>query len=179
MSKQPVLSVEARLYVDRARVARLATADIDAVPQVVPVCFALDGDNVYITIDQKPKSVTTRPLKRLRNIAQNPKVCLIVDTYSDNWTMLGWVMLHGHATIVLPDSISGGAIPVGETPDNAPPGDETLSGIALSGAADTHQRAQRLLKARYKQYQEMALGDLPVISIALERSAQWGSLTRS
>jgi PPOX class probable F420-dependent enzyme len=81
-------------------VAYLATADRGAVPHVVPVCFALAGETLYITIDEKPKRVTGRPLKRIKNIAENPAVAVVVDRYDEDWTRLGWVMLHGRAEIL-------------------------------------------------------------------------------
>jgi|SRR5262245_31714250 len=82
------------------RVAYLATADRRAAPHVVPVCFALDGKTLYITIDEKPKRVAGRALKRIRNIAENPAVAVVVDRYDEDWTRLGWVMLHGRAEIL-------------------------------------------------------------------------------
>jgi len=60
-----------RLFCERSRVARLATADAKGVPHLVPVCYAIIGASLYITIDEKPKR-TDIPLKRLRNIAENP-----------------------------------------------------------------------------------------------------------
>ena len=66
-----MLSACERRFVEGRRVAHLATADAQAVPHVVPVCFGLVEDALYITIDQKPKRAG-RPLKRLRNIAENP-----------------------------------------------------------------------------------------------------------
>ena len=54
---------------------------------------------LYITIDQKPKTTFTA-LKRLRNIAENPAVALVVDRYDEDWSLLGWVMLHGRAEIL-------------------------------------------------------------------------------
>lgn len=80
------------------RVAHLATADARAVPHVVPVCFAISQRTVYITIDEKPKRHLM--LKRLRNIAENPKVAIVADRYDENWSLLGWVMLHGHAEVL-------------------------------------------------------------------------------
>ena len=50
-----MLSARERAFVEARRVAHLATADRAAVPQVVPVCFGLAEDALYITIDQKPK----------------------------------------------------------------------------------------------------------------------------
>jgi PPOX class probable F420-dependent enzyme len=82
------------------RIAHLATADRRAVPHVVPVCFAISEYTLYVTIDEKPKRRPATALKRLRNIAENPAVALIVDRYDEDWSRLGWVMLHGHAEIL-------------------------------------------------------------------------------
>jgi PPOX class probable F420-dependent enzyme len=90
---------EREFLADR-RVAHLATADRRAAPHVVPVCFALAGESLYITIDEKPKRVSGRPLKRIRNIAENPVVAVVVDRYDEDWNRLGWVMLHGRAEIL-------------------------------------------------------------------------------
>ena len=90
-----------RKFLDSRRVAHLATADADGAPHVVPVCFALVGETVYITIDEKPKRVAGGALKRLRNIADNPKVALVADRYDDgDWSRLGWVMVRGPAEIL-------------------------------------------------------------------------------
>jgi PPOX class probable F420-dependent enzyme len=98
-------SVETDMLSDRVsrflavqRIAHLATADRSAIPHVVPVCFALLGHALYITIDEKPKRGAT--LKRLRNIAENPAVAIVVDRYEEDWGRLGWVMLHGRAHIL-------------------------------------------------------------------------------
>ena len=95
-----MLSARERAFVEARRVAHLATADAHAVPQVVPVCFGLAEDALYITIDRKPKRDGGRPLKRLRNIAENPRVSIVFDRYDEDWRRLGWVMLHGRAAIL-------------------------------------------------------------------------------
>jgi PPOX class probable F420-dependent enzyme len=95
-----MLTESERRFVEHQRVAHLATADRDGVPHVVPVCYALSPDSLYITIDQKPKRGPATGLKRLRNIAENPAVALAVDYYDDDWTRLGWVMLRGRAEIL-------------------------------------------------------------------------------
>ena len=94
------LPPQERLFVDRQRVARLATADRAASPHVVPVCFALAERSLYITIDDKPKRLPGARLKRLRNIAENPSVAVVVDRYDEDWSRLGWVMLRGPAEIL-------------------------------------------------------------------------------
>ena len=91
----------ARAFCERSRVARLATADANGVPHLVPVCYAIIGDSLYITIDEKPKRTGT-PLKRLRNIAENPEVAVTLDRWDEDWRRLAWVMLRGRAEI-LPD----------------------------------------------------------------------------
>ena len=89
----------ARDFLRRRRVAHLATADPAGAPHVVPVCFALADATVYITIDRKPKSGA--PLKRLRNIAENPSVALVADHYDDSdWSALRWVMVRGRAELL-------------------------------------------------------------------------------
>ncbi len=40
-----------------------------------------------------------------------------------------------------------------------------------------HDRAQALLRSRYPQYQGMALDDLPVIAMRIERVTSWGNLS--
>jgi len=89
-----------RRFLDRARVGHLATADRQGAPHVVPVCFCVLDASVYVTVDEKPKR-TDRPLKRLRNIGENPAVALSVDHWDEDWSRLGWVMLRGTAEMLL------------------------------------------------------------------------------
>jgi PPOX class probable F420-dependent enzyme len=94
-----MLSDRERRFLATRMVGHLATADRGAAPHVVPVCFAISDAALYITIDEKPKRAGA-PLKRLRNIAENPAVAVVVDRYDDDWTRLGWVMLRGQAEIL-------------------------------------------------------------------------------
>ncbi len=94
-----MLSEAQRRFLKRSRVAHLATADRSGAPHLVPVCFSLIGFAVYITVDEKPKR-TDVPLKRLRNILENPAVALTVDRWDEDWTRLGWVMLRGRAEVL-------------------------------------------------------------------------------
>jgi PPOX class probable F420-dependent enzyme len=82
-----------RGLVEAARVARLATVGADLRPHLVPVCFVLDGDTVYSAVDRKPKR-TTR-LRRVHNLLATGSACLLVDSYSDDWSSLWWVRLDG------------------------------------------------------------------------------------
>ncbi len=88
----------ARAWLATAAVARLGTADAHGRPHVVVVTFAVDGDVIYTAVDQKPKSGTN--LKRLRNIAENPRVTVLADHYSDDWDTLWWVRADGQAEIL-------------------------------------------------------------------------------
>lgn len=95
-----MLSDRERRFLAHCRVAHLATADRNAVPHVVPVCFAVRAGTLYITIDDKPKRRPGARLKRLQNIAENPSVAVVADRYDEDWTRLGWVMLRGRAEIL-------------------------------------------------------------------------------
>jgi len=148
-----VLSPPERDFLARQRVGHLATADRGAAPHVVPVCYAVADDTLYITIDAKPKRAAAegasalnpaRPLKRLTNIAENPAVAVVVDRWDEDWTRLGWVLLHGAAEILV-----GG---------------------------QEHAAAQALLVARYPQYAAMRLAALPVIAVRIARATSWGDL---
>ena len=99
-----MLSDMERLFLNSRRVGHLATADRHAAPHVVPVCFAISNDTLYITIDEKPKRSLATPLKRLKNIDQNSAVAVVVDRYEEDWGQLGWVMLRGHAEILVDGS---------------------------------------------------------------------------
>ena len=79
--------------------ARLGTVTPEGGPHLVPVVFVLDSDRdvVWTAVDAKPKS--TRSLRRLANIAADPRVSLLVDHYDDDWSQLWWVRADGTATI--------------------------------------------------------------------------------
>ncbi len=47
--------------------------------------------------------------------------------------------------------------------------------ILVDGAE--HDRAQALLRSRYPQYRGMALDNLPVIALRIERVTSWGNLS--
>lgn len=82
------------------RVARLGTADGAGQPLVVPVCYVFDGRVCFSAIDAKPKRTPSGGLRRLRNIAANPRVSLVVDRYDEDWTQLCWVIVQGRADVL-------------------------------------------------------------------------------
>jgi PPOX class probable F420-dependent enzyme len=94
-----MLSDVQRRFLDKGRVGRLATADRSGAPHVIPVCYAVAEDTLYVTIDEKPKRRDV-PLKRVRNILENPQAAFVVDHYDEDWRRLGWIMLRGRAEIL-------------------------------------------------------------------------------
>jgi PPOX class probable F420-dependent enzyme len=92
-------AAQARARFGGARVARLATVDDHGRPHLVPVVFALHADRVYHAVDHKPKRTTA--LRRLDNIAVEPRVALLADEYDDgDWSRLWWVRAVGVARVL-------------------------------------------------------------------------------
>ncbi len=139
---------EARERFAAARVARLATADAGGRPHVVPVVFAVDGDCVYSVVDAKPKRTTA--LRRLANVAENPRVALLADHYEEDWGALWWVRADGVGRVLEPG-----------------PGVEAEAGAEWAEAA----RAVDLLRARYPQ--QRAVG--AVLAVDVQRWSGWSA----
>ncbi len=99
-----VLSREERAFLLRHRVAHLATADRSGAPHVIPLCYALEDDRVYFVVDAKPKRRGGTALKRMRNMAENPAVALIVDDYDEDWSALAYLLVRGRGEIVADDA---------------------------------------------------------------------------
>jgi PPOX class probable F420-dependent enzyme len=137
----------ARGFLERRRVAHLATADASGAPHVVPICFALVGETVYIAIDEKPKTSEVTRLRRLRNIAENPRVAIVADVYDDqDWSQLGFVLLRCTASV-------------------------------LSPQVTEHALAVDALREKYPQYRAMALESRPVIAAQITAVTPWGQLS--
>lgn len=137
-------AAEARARLAGARVARLATADAGGRPHVVPCTFAvLDDATIVTAVDHKPKRTTA--LRRLANIAANPRVAVLADHYSDDWDELWWARADGTARVLAP-----GAEPA-------------LRDVAV-----------RSLAARYAPYRERPPAG-PVIVVAVQRWSGWSA----
>lgn len=95
------LSDEACAFLDCHPVARLATADAGGAPHVVPVCFARIEQRLYFVADDKRKRRGPRALRRLANLAANPRAALVVDDYDDDWTRLAFLLIHLDAVPVV------------------------------------------------------------------------------
>lgn len=89
-----------REFVERQRVARLATVDTLGRPHVVPIVYVFDGQRLFTPFDAKPKRVGPHRLQRARNIQANPEVMVLVDEYGEAWDKLAWVQMRGIARLV-------------------------------------------------------------------------------
>lgn len=93
---------EARARFAGARVARLATADAEGRPHLVPIAFAVAGETIYSAVDAKPKR--TRALRRLANVRANPAVSLLVDHWDEeDWSRLWWTRADGRGRVLAPE----------------------------------------------------------------------------
>jgi PPOX class probable F420-dependent enzyme len=147
-----MLDEQTQRFLERQRLAHLATADTTGAPHVVPICFALIGTTIYIAIDEKPKTGDFWRLRRLRNIADNPRVAIVADVYDDqDWSKLGFVLVRARARIL--SSVAAEA-PVTDLAEQA--------------------RAIRTLRAKYPQYVNMALEERPTIAADIESVTAWG-----
>jgi len=88
-------------FIERQRVARLATVDNQGRPHNIPIVFALDGRRLFTPVDAKPKRVRPDRLQRVRNIRSHPEVCVLFDEYSDDWRRLAWVQVRGTAAFII------------------------------------------------------------------------------
>jgi coenzyme F420-0:L-glutamate ligase/coenzyme F420-1:gamma-L-glutamate ligase len=127
------------------RVGRLATADAQGKPSVVPVVYAsflLDNEPVIaIAIDEKPKG-DPRVLRRVRNILERPEVALVVDEYREDWDALAWVLVRGLASLIEPSDAG-------------------------------HAQALAALRQKYPQYVRMRLEERPAIVIRHLSITSW------
>jgi PPOX class probable F420-dependent enzyme len=89
---------EARRRFAGQPVARLATVDPAGRPHLVPVVFVVVGSTIHTAVDAKPKRHTA--LRRLANVAANPRVALLADHYEDDWQALWWVRADGTGRVL-------------------------------------------------------------------------------
>lgn len=150
MRGDPVLLPSQRDTLMRARRAVLATIAPDGRPRLVPICFVLDPDRPVLRtpLDEKPKDVgDVRALARVRDILRDERVTVLVDTWDEDWSRLGWLRCDGRGSLLEPDG---------------------------PGAAE-HRAAVTALRSRYPQYATHDLASRPMIRIALERATGWSA----
>jgi uncharacterized protein len=83
----PIFGREEQLFLKANELCRLATVSSDCIPQVTPVIYAMDEEDVVVATDYGTK--------KLKNLRANPKVSLVVDEYHPN----KGVVIQGHCEI--------------------------------------------------------------------------------
>ena len=117
----------------------------------MPCAFAFDDTDedalvLYSALDEKPKSVADpHDLARVRDTVARPRVTLIVDRWSEDWTELTWLRLDAVASLLEPT--------------------ETTQ--------PEHSRAVELLRARYPQYATQDLEARPILRFAVQAIRGW------
>ena len=83
-----VLSSKELSFLKSHELCRLATASKDAKPHVVPVIYAIDGEDIVIAVDYGTR--------KLGNLRENNRVALVVDDYRPNHA----VMVEGECSVL-------------------------------------------------------------------------------
>jgi PPOX class probable F420-dependent enzyme len=144
----------------RARVARLATADSKAIPHIIPVVFAFDGEKYYIPVDEKPKITKPDKLRRIKNIEVNPAVALLIDEYNEDWNKLLFIIIQGKASML------------GKRREN----DKEEREEQQDNSDKLLKYAHKLLFMKYPQYQYIAIGRLCIV-IHPRKTIFWSMLS--
>jgi pyridoxamine 5'-phosphate oxidase family protein len=89
-------------YLKSQLLARMATADSEAQPDVAPVGFEFDGTHFYVS------GVNVEKTFKYRNVQANPRVSLVVDDLVSTrpWHVRG-VKIHGVAEVVTQEGYAG------------------------------------------------------------------------
>jgi PPOX class probable F420-dependent enzyme len=95
----------ARELLADGRVGHLGLLDEEDRPRVQPVTYALAGEALYTTIDDKPKRGEPARVRRLR---RRPWAALTVDVYDDDWSRLAWVQVLGRVEVLAPEDDPAG-----------------------------------------------------------------------
>src|SRR5215216_4850006 len=151
---------EINAIIYRARVARLATADSKAIPHIVPVVFAFDGEKYYIPVDEKTKTTKPDKLRRIKNIEVNPAVALLIDEYYEDWKKLLFIMIQGKASILGKRR--------GNEKEEQQENDENDKLLKI---------AHKLLFTKYTQYQHIAIGKLCIV-IYPQKTIFWSMVSK-
>ena len=145
------LTPEESLLLETERRAVLVTLAPDGRPRPVPVCFVASAEpplRLFLPIDDKPKRAEPTRLARLIDIAREPRVAVLVDRWSEDWSSLSWLRLIGSADVLDPTATDG----------------DTVAERAFAIAA---------LRERYPQYIEHRLEPKPIIRVRVDRATGW------
>ncbi|HET9075209.1 MAG TPA: hypothetical protein VFN48_11585 [Solirubrobacteraceae bacterium] len=145
----PALSAdEARARFLAARVARQATAPATAAdyPQLVPIIFAaIDADTLVCCFDRPPGTRAART--HLEHLGTGPRMSLIVDEYTEDWSTLWWARADVRVSLLDPDR---------------------------SEERPARDAAVAALVAKYEQYRD-APPEGPATQMTVERWAGWSA----
>ncbi len=141
-----IIAPDIEEFIQRARVARLATIGSGFKPHLVPTIFVFDGNHFFIPVDEKRKKAKPENLRRIKNIEDNPNVALLIDEYSEDWTRLAFVMIQGRASVL----------------KSRPYADIQM------------QQAHKELTTKYAQYQKIGIGEICIV-INPEKVVSWRS----
>jgi PPOX class probable F420-dependent enzyme len=73
------------------RICRVATAGSQGMPHLVPVCQVVADGKIYLASGNDGR--------KSLNLAENPRVAVTVDIYSDDWSHLKGAMVQGRARL--------------------------------------------------------------------------------
>lgn len=130
-----------------ARIGYLATSSSNLQPYLTPVVFIVLQNRIFIPLDDKPKTIDVKELRRVKNIEENPKVSFLVDHYDEDWTNLWFVMIIGRATLV------------------------QMNGRNKRTAKEIMNIHNMFLK-KYSQYAKIGIGNI-YIKIGIEKTICW------
>jgi PPOX class probable F420-dependent enzyme len=83
-----------------ARIAHLGLLDGEGTPRVLPITFAVCGEQLVTAVDHKPKRVGGEDLARVRWLRARPHAALTVDRYDEDWSALAWVQALGEIAVL-------------------------------------------------------------------------------
>jgi PPOX class probable F420-dependent enzyme len=152
---EPILSPVELQLLTATRRATLATIDDLGRPRLVPICFVVSEDRateaavIHTPLDEKPKQVDDPwRLARVHDISLRPAVSILVDRWSEDWTELAWLRVHGDAVLL-------------------EPGDRF--------ALDERTAAIEALREKYPQYVTHDLETRPLIRVVLTSATSWAA----
>jgi nitroimidazol reductase NimA-like FMN-containing flavoprotein (pyridoxamine 5'-phosphate oxidase superfamily) len=90
--RPPRLTKAVEEFIRRERVCRVATADAEGRPHVVPVCHVLERGRIYFG--------SGKDAGKVQNLSANPRIAVAVDAYTDAWNHLRGVMVRGRTRLI-------------------------------------------------------------------------------
>ncbi|MCS7171869.1 MAG: pyridoxamine 5'-phosphate oxidase family protein [Armatimonadetes bacterium] len=79
-------------FLERERVCRVATADPEGMPHVVPVCHVVHQGRIYFASEAASR--------KIHNLRRNPHAAVAVDLYTEDWSRLVGALIQGRARIL-------------------------------------------------------------------------------